>query len=158
MDKNLTVKMTLEDLLGLAKHHGEDGFKGPRFSLKDGKGFLDYHVWCVDDRGKICDYTIDQLQSSTDYPSQKLVYRPWSAHLVVQILPKLDELFTNFMMENKCHSESDMVREILEDRFPTHNCYIRAKLLHRSNVRKYNIVIGSLGFEQADGRIFWEYG
>lgn len=152
-DKSLLSKLYAV----IAKNNEEDGFKGPRFSLKDGKGFLDYHAWCVDDRGNICDYKIDQLQSGV-YPSQKLVYRPWSAHLVVQILPHLDAMFTTFMEQNKHCSESDLVREILQDRFPPDNCYIRAKLLHRSNVRKFNIVIGSLGFEQSDGRIFWESG
>jgi len=156
MDEKLIHDLK-EALSDMAKKIDEDGFKGPRFSLKDGKGILDYHAWCVDERGKICDYKIDQLQTG-DYASQKLVYRPWSAHLVVQILPHLDEMFTTYMEKNKHRSESDLVSEILQDRFPCENCYIRAKLLHRSDVRKFNIVIGSLGFEQADGRIFWEYG
>jgi len=30
--------------------------------------------------------------------------------------------------------------------FPSKHCYIRAKLLHKSNPKKYSLVIGSLGF------------
>jgi hypothetical protein len=42
--------------------------------------------------------------------------------------------------------------------FPSKNCYIHAKLLHESNPKKHSLVIGSLGYKQADGRIYWEYG
>ncbi len=41
--------------------------------------------------------------------------------------------------------------------FPDRCCYPHAKLLHHYNLQKYSLVIGCLGFRQADGTIHWEY-
>ncbi len=42
--------------------------------------------------------------------------------------------------------------------FPDQYFYPHAKLLHHYNPQKYSLMIGSLGFRQADGTIHREYG
>lgn len=47
---------------------------------------------------------------------------------------------------------------IKNDTFPENFCLARATTLRQVNPTKYVVVIGSLGFVQEDGSIFWEYG
>ena len=57
-----------------------------------------------------------------------------------------------------CELNEELFKLIELDEFPTKYCYARAMTLHNSNPKKYKLVIGSLGYIQSDGSIFWEFG
>ena len=78
--------------------------------------------------------------------------------MIVEWLPKLDKIYDKFMKDNSHITMEQLLESIANNKFPTGNCYIRAKLLHLSNPKKYALIIGSLGFVQEDDTIFWEYG
>ena len=121
---------------------------------------LDYHTWCVDEKCIVCDYPIEQLTDEINdtIATSNLIYRQWSAHMIVEWLPKLDKIYDRFMKDNS-HTTMELLLESIDNNeFQTYNCYICAKLLHLSNPKKYALIIGSLGFFQEDGNIFWEYG
>ena len=42
--------------------------------------------------------------------------------------------------------------------FPVNHCYARAKILRDSDPTRFALVLGSLGYRQLDGRVFWECG
>jgi len=121
---------------------------------------IDYHTWCVDEKCIVCDYPIHQLKEGVEIEiaTDNVIYRPWSAHMIVEWLPKLDKIYDKFMKDNSHITMEQLLESIANNKFPTGNCYIRAKLLHLSNPKKYAIIIGSLGFVQEDDNIFWEYG
>ena len=55
-------------------------------------------------------------------------------------------------------TNEEWLLKIRSNTFPTKHCYARAKILRDSNPKKYALVIGSLGYKQNDGSIFWEFG
>ena len=55
-------------------------------------------------------------------------------------------------------SQKEKVEAIENNSFPKRNCLWRAMALKNKDPERYAVVIGSLGFKQADGSIFWEYG
>lgn len=120
--------------------------------------YEDYHSWCVDEKCIVCDYPIHQLNDGVENGTNNVIYRPWNAHMIVEWLPKLDKIYDKFMKDNTHNTMEQLMKSIDNNEFPTGNCYIRAKLLHLSNPKKYALIIGSLGFVQEDGTIFWEYG
>ena len=42
--------------------------------------------------------------------------------------------------------------------FPRDRAHVRAKVLYDSDPTKYKIIIGSLGFVQDNGRVYWNLG
>ena len=145
----------------LCKKIDDTAFSGPGNSLnKD-----DYHAWCIDDQGFVCDYTDDQLMKDVQYGTLDIVRRPFTAHAIAKWLLTCDETYDAYLQAHCAINGGDVeyAKTILAALintpfFPPKNCYIRAKLLHESDPKKYSLVIGSLGFRQADGRIHWEYG
>jgi hypothetical protein len=136
-------------------------FSGPGNSLnKD-----DYHAWCIDDQGTICDYTDEELMKDVQYGTRDIVRRPFTAHTIAKWLRTCDKTYDAFL-QGLCAEYGGDVRNakvallsiINTPLFPRKNCYIRAKVLHESDPNKYSLVIGSLGFRQANGLIHWEYG
>ena len=121
---------------------------------------IDYHAWCVDEKGIVCDYPIYQLKEGVDIniATDTVIYQPWSEQMIVEWLPKLNVLYEKFMKDNSHITKEVMLISIDNNKFPAAHCYIRAKLLHESNPEKYALIIGSLGFVQKDGTTFWEYG
>jgi hypothetical protein len=55
-------------------------------------------------------------------------------------------------------SHEERLAMIENDTFPENQCLSRATTLRQVNPTKYVVVIGSLGFVQEDGTIFWEFG
>ena len=88
-----------------------------------------------------------------------IVRRPWDARMVVEALAEIDKLndlaFFNHFPDVP---RSTWLEKINKDEFPPKSCYARAKILRDSNPEKYALVIGSLGYRQRDGSIFWECG
>ena len=157
-DFSVTAGM-LQDYL--CKKIDDMAFSGPGNSLnKD-----DYHAWCIDDQGTICDYTDEQLMKDVEFGTRDIVRRPFTAHDIAKWLLTCDETYDAFLQRHCAEFGGDvenakaiLLAIINTPLFPRKNCYIRAKLLHESDPKKYSLVIGSLGFRQADGHIHWEYG
>jgi len=157
-DFSVTAGM-LQDYL--CKKIDDMAFSGPGNSLnKD-----DHHAWCIDDQGTICDYTDEQLMKDVEFGTRDIVRRPFTAHDIAKWLLTCDETYDAFLQRHCAEFGGDvenakaiLLAIINTPLFPRKNCYIRAKLLHESDPKKYSLVIGSLGFRQADGHIHWEYG
>ena len=129
----------------------------PRY-IFDRRQICDYHAWCVDERGNICDYPIDQVQYG-ERSTKDVVHRPWDACVMAEALPEIDKLNDLAFFNKYPDIPMSMWLEMInKDEFPPQNCYARAKILRDSNPEKYALVIGSLGYRQRDGSIFWEFG
>jgi len=125
----------------------------------------DYHAWCIDDKGLICDYSSAQLMEKSYHGTSDIIRRPFTAHEIPKMLVHCDKIYDAFLEGIAAKyggdvegAEKALLSLIDTPLFPSRNCYIRAKLLHKSNPKKYSLVIGSLGFRQDDGNIYWEWG
>ena len=125
----------------------------------------DYHAWCIDDQGRVCDYTDEELMKDVELGTRDIIRRPFTAHDIAKWLITCDKTYDTFLQGlcaeyggNVGNAKVALMSIINTPLFPRKNCYIRAKLLHESDPKKYSLVIGSLGFRQTDGRIHWEYG
>ena len=149
------------------------GFKGPRCltdecSVLEGSQrndprcvylFRDLHVWCIDEQNNILDYPIEEIYSK--YWTENVIYRPFDAEHVSLIYKDVIEYAkqSDQYLDEICHmTEEEKLQAIDNNTFPKKCCIWRAKALRDRDPRRYSIVIGSLGFKQADGNIFWEYG
>ena len=129
----------------------------PRFRF-DKMQITDHHAWCVDERGNICDYPDEELQLGSRC-TMDIVRRPWDARMIAEALPALDAMCDDvfFKLFPDVPRET-WLEKIEKNEFPVQYCYPRAKILRDSNPEKYALVIGSLGYKQSDGSIFWEFG
>ena len=121
--------------------------------------FRDLHVWCVDEENNILDYPIEDIVS--EYWSNNVIYRPFDAEHVSLIYKDVIEYAkqSDQYVDKICHmTEEEKLKAIENNTFPTECCIWRAKALRDRDPTRYSMVIGSLGFKQADGKIFWEYG
>jgi hypothetical protein len=74
-------------------------------------------------------------------------------------LPYIEKLTReNFFDKNKHVSSLQFLQMIENSTFPVNQCYARAKLLRDSDPTRFALVLGSLGYRQLDGRVFWECG
>ena len=118
----------------------------------------DYHAWCIDDQGRVCDYTDVQLMANVEYGTRDRVRRPFTAHAIAEWLLTCDETY-DASLQGLCaqyggdvgNAKVALLSIINTPFFPSKNCYLRAKLLHESDPKKYSLVIGSLGFRQENG-------
>ena len=138
----------------LDMHLAHDGWNGPKRTWKDLQvlsGSLDMHAWCEDEEGIICDYTDSELAAQSDFGSSKIIRLPFDGFLQVKC--------ESWCKENRGKAASDMIFSKLPHQFEAGFCYERAlSVQHHNPKKKFTIIYVSLGFEQSDGRIFWEYG
>ena len=129
----------------------------PRYKF-DPKMVMDLHAWCVDENGVVHDYPDEKLMKG-DYATKDIVRRPWDVCVVVQALPHLEKWTKEQFFDKNPHVTTEQfLQAIKNNTFPSNNCYPRAKILRDSDPSKYALVLGSLGFRQSDGRVYWEYG
>jgi hypothetical protein len=128
----------------------------------------DYHAWCVDKNGDVCDYSNETLMKSVEHPSLEVICQLFTANIIPKWLVICKDQY-NIDIQNmanaNCGGDIDVMIAQLTivliakpSHFPDQCCYPRAKLLHHYNPQIYSLVIGSLGFRHADGTIHWEYG
>jgi|NorSeaMetagenome_1021524.scaffolds.fasta_scaffold29062_1 hypothetical protein len=117
----------------------------------------DWHVWLEDKDGNIIDYPDNELCVGCPYKTEQVVRQEWRKDLVKKIQPRIEESASKVI--------SDLERvgryaftEIARGTFPLDRAHVRAKALYDQDPTKYKFVIGSLGFVQSDGRVFWELG
>ena len=119
---------------------------------------MDFHAWCVDENGLIHDYPDHQLIQG-QYGTRDVVRRPWDVKVVIAAMPHIEQMTkVEFFDKNKHVSTEQFLFMIKNNTFPKDNCYPRAKLLRDSDPSRFALVLGSLGYRQADGRVFWECG
>ena len=145
----------------------QDGWKGPRSTWSEvKKDTYDYHAWCVDQEGNLLDYPTNQLQTGF-HQTEHIVRQSWDASIVAKIKPILDQrhkewLDMHFVINKETMREQEIIENLMKsialNTFPEGNCYHRSRLICDSNPDKYTLIIGSLGYKQADGRIYWEFG
>ena len=124
----------------------------------DPKMVMDFHAWCVDDYGLIHDYPDHQLIEG-QYGTRDVVRRPWDVKVVIAAMPHIEQMTkAEFFDKNKHVSTEQFLFMIKNNTFPKDNCYPRAKLLRDSEPSRFALVLGSLGYRQTDGRVFWECG
>lgn len=121
--------------------------------------FMDYHAWCIDSENNILDYPIEDIES--EHWTRDVVYRPFDAEhvsLIYEDLIFFAKQTETYIDTISLMSEKEKVEAIENNSFPKRNCLWRAMALKNKDPERYAVVIGSLGFKQADGSIFWEYG
>ena len=119
---------------------------------------MDFHAWCVDENGLIHDYPDHQLIQG-QYGTRDVVRRPWDVNIVIAAMPHIEHMTkVEFFDKNKHVSTEQFLFMIKNNTFPKDNCYPRAKLLRDSDPSRFALVLGSLGYRQTDGRVFWECG
>jgi len=119
----------------------------------------DFHVWCVDERNNIYDYPIEQIKSI--HWTNRIIRRPFDiehAMLKYQFMIKFRKRLISYKTDIEPLNQEQKMAMIESDTFPMKQCLDRALTLRTSNPKRFAIVIGSLGFIQPDGSIFWEYG
>ena len=78
---------------------------------------------------------------------------------MVEALPYIEKLTReNFFDKNKHVSSVQLLQMMENNTFLVMQCYTRAKLLRDSDPSRFALVLGSLGYRQLDGRVFWECG
>ena len=122
------------------------------------------HVWLENDKGHVLDYSDDALRNCCYFASKtsKVVRKEFSKELQAEISPHIARI-TKRLIKNNCMRDKVsykyyymntpgfcMARVYLEKTEPG--------LRVRTAREGYKIKIGSLGFEQPDGGVFWEYG
>lgn len=135
-------------------------FSGPGNSL----GMDDYHAWCIDKQGVVHDYDPKILMKNVKYGTTDIVREPFPGDISARLVHcnKTYDAYLQGMTAEFGGDIEDAKKALLSiihtPLFPPKNCYIRAKLLYESDPQEYSLVFGSLGFIQADGKIYWEYG
>ena len=125
----------------------------------------DYHAWVVDRNNVVHDYPTDQLQIGS-FATPDIVRRPWDVNLVCHALPKVISrvasdplIYLSGMGKGRGKfSPEQLLALIRAGEFPQWMCYRRAEILRDSNPDEYSLVIGSLGYRQADGSVVWLCG
>ena len=136
-------------------------FSGPGNSLN----IDDYHAWCVDRQGLVHDYAPEILMLDVEYGTTDIVRISFTGDVLSERVVHCEKTYDAYLQGMKAQfgghiedAKKALLSIIHTPFFPPKNCYIRAKILYESDPENYSLVIGSLGFRQADGRIHWEYG
>jgi len=122
------------------------------------KGYdtYDLHAWVVVKKsGKIMDYPIELLKTTSMYGTSTLKYVPFDDKHQKKLIKKwskdLDNRYEYFSAE-----EIDNTYVL-----NTGYCMFRALIIHRRLKEKgikSKVVFGSLGFVQPNGSVFYEFG
>ena len=144
----------------LSRNINDLAFSGPGNSLN----MDDYHAWCVDRHGLVHDYAPEILMLNAERGTTDIVREPFPGDISARLVHcnKTYDAYLQGMTAEFGGDIEDAKKALLSiihtPLFPPKNCYIRAKLLYESDPQEYSLVFGSLGFIQADGKIYWEYG
>ena len=116
-----------------------------------GQTSLDAHMWLEDQNGKVFDYDDETLKNVSAYGTLKIVRKEFPKDLQIQLVPHILQIQEN-------DQKNFGLNRQLFNTVPGH-CFMRSKLEKKNNPKnQYKVKVGSLGFVQPDGRIFWEYG
>ena len=118
-----------------------------------------FHAWCVDTSGNVVDFPDDMLKHGK-YQTDEIVRRAWDARLVAFHLPELERQSLEFWKDpfHRSLSKVEVEKMAWKNILPLYFKYERAKAIRNSNPEKYALVVGSLGYRQSDGSVFYEFG
>lgn len=120
--------------------------------------FMDLHCW-IEHNGEVIDYADKDLKKVSLFGTEKVVRKEFNMELQKWVLPVIWKRYKAKM--KLLNREPPMVRDMwlsMYKKRPGH-CTIKAFEYYKANKGAgAKIKIGSLGFEQHDGGIFWEYG
>lgn len=124
------------------------------------KGYdtYDLHTWVVVEKtGKIMDYPIELLKTTSMYGTSTLKYVPFDDKHQDKLKKKWEEtLDSRYQLEGLSRSYVDNTYVL-----NTGYCMFRALIIHRRLKEKginSKVVFGSLGFVQPNGSVFYEFG
>jgi hypothetical protein len=129
----------------LCKGIDDLAFSGPGNHLnKD-----DYHAWCIDDEGVVCDYMTQHLAKNSNYGTGDIICRPFTAHLISQWIDQCDKIYDAFLQSIAAEwgegdveaTKTALLGIINTPFFPSKNCYIPAKLLQESNPQNIHLLL-----------------
>ena len=117
---------------------------------------IDAHIWIEDD-GKVIDYEDKDLTRMSNYGTNKIVRKEFPQTLQIEVLKVAMKIYKNkmeiadwaIMMGIECGAVLSGEK--------VGNCVIKAINYKKLN-KQAKIKIGSLGFIQKSGDIFYEYG
>jgi hypothetical protein len=110
---------------------------------------FDGHVWIEDEHGEVIDYPDDLLEMSSQYGTRDIVRKEFPVKVQCELLPRVIAAY-----KSKLHQPPIMQQMMRETPGFCQSKSMQYKVKHP----KAKIKIGSLGFRQANGDIFWEYG
>ena len=124
-------------------------------------GGADIHMWCEqkNETGKIIKNDYDTNTFVSMKKTDKIIYKSlttkenniaWKMIYKRIIKPRLDQ-----MAKLSSEEKNYCIKYFIEN---NGNCIMRSYFLALNSDGKLKIKIGSLGFQQKDGSIFWEYG
>lgn len=118
-----------------------------------------FHAWCVDTAGNVVDFP-DEMLKHGKYQTDEIVRRAWDVRLVAFHLPELERRSLEFRKDpfRRSMSKEEFEKMAWKNTLPLYFKYERAKAIRDSNPEKYALVVGSLGYRQSDGSVFYEFG
>jgi hypothetical protein len=106
----------------------------------------DYHAWCVDKNGDVCNYSNETLMKSVEHPSLEVIHRPFTAHIIPKwliICKDQYNIYIQNMANANCGGDIDVmiaqltiILMVNPSYFLDQCCYPCAKLLHHYNSQK----------------------
>ena len=130
-----------------------------------GQTSLDAHMWLEDQNGNVFDYDDETLKNISAYGTLKIVRKEFPKDLQKQLVPYIlqiqENVRKNFGLDSLCLDSRPLLSQLFNT-VPGH-CFMRAtmelKKMKKNNPKnQYKVKVGSLGFVQPDGHVFWEYG
>jgi hypothetical protein len=80
-------------------HVCDDAAKYPGNSID----LHDYHAWCVDKNGDVCDYSNETLMKSVEHPSLEVIHQPFTAHIIPKWLVICEDQY-NIYIQNMANA------------------------------------------------------
>jgi hypothetical protein len=121
----------------------------------DGDLSIDAHIWIEHD-GKIIDYTDEEFKRHSAYGTNKIVRKEFDTLLQLQVLAVAKKIYEKkyeeleFMKTLLDINEIELINEV-------GMCVVKS-IDYKKQYLKSKLKIGSLGFIQSNGDIFYEWG
>ena len=123
--------------------------------IKDNGDQIDAHMWIEED-GKIIDYKDEDLAKMSAYGTSKIVRKEFPQELQIEVLKVAMKIF-NKRNEDIEWAKMMNINIIMPSDEIVGNCVHKAINYKKLN-KKAKIKIGSLGFIQKNGDVFYEWG
>ena len=122
--------------------------------VKDNGDQIDAHMWIEED-GKVIDYKDEDLAKVSAYGTNKIVRKEFPQKLQVEVLKVAMKIYKN----REKMIELSPINNLLLIGFDEQvgNCVFKA-INYKKHNKQAKIKIGSLGFIQKNGDVFYEWG
>jgi hypothetical protein len=120
--------------------------------IKDNGDQIDAHIW-IEDNGKVIDYKDEDLARVSAYGTSKIVRKEFPQTLQIEVLKVAMKIYKDRMEIAKLVTMFGFECGTGLNGEEVGNCVNYKKLNKQAKIK-----IGSLGFIQKNGDIFYEYG